>query len=97
MHIDLDNIYRLKKNVLLAEFDGAGVLFDLNSRRCVELNQTGVEVLGYINGRDPLSMIITRFAANYDKTVEHLQEDLAHFIAMLLERNLIDGGQRTEN
>jgi hypothetical protein len=95
MQIDPAGIYRLKKDVLLASFDGRGVLFDLKTRRCIEINQTGMDVIANLNGRNPLSRIIARLADDYDQPHECLQKDLQHFVGLLLERNMIDDGKRT--
>ena len=96
MRIDMDTVYSLKKDVLIADFGEAGVLFDLNSRRCVELNRTGIEIIGYLNDHDPLSGIIDRLAADYNQTGGHIERDLADFMGRLLERNLIDGRHTTD-
>ena len=80
----------MKPNILLAEFDAAGILFDLGSRRCLELNRTGIEVIGLLNGTDTLGKIIAQLAALYDEPQAHLKKDLESFISMLTERNLLD-------
>ena len=97
MRIDLTQIYSLKEEVLIADFGESGVLFDLDSRRCVELNRTGIEIIGYLNGHDPLSRVKDRLAVDYDQPEDRMERDLAQFIESLLERNLIDGGQGKEN
>lgn len=95
MLIDPTDIYRLKEDVLMANFDGCGVLFDLETRRCIEINRTGMDVIAHLDGRNPLSRIIARLADEYDQPHECLQKDLQHFVELLLERNMIDGAKRT--
>lgn len=90
MQIDPQAIYALHDHVLLAEFENAGILFDLRSRRCLELNRTGVQVIGWLNGRDTFGQIIARMAEDYGQSETRLQNDLESFIAMLAERNLVD-------
>ncbi|HHP7234622.1 MAG TPA: PqqD family protein [Desulfobacterales bacterium] len=90
MQIDLDAVYTLNENVLLAEFDTAGILFDLRTRRCLEINQTALEAIGCLNGRDALGQIIARLAAEYRQPESNLQHDFKNFMVRLLERNLID-------
>jgi hypothetical protein len=93
LRIDPGTAYRLKKHVLLAEFEAAGILFDLRSRCCLELNRTAVEVVGRLDGHTTLGQIISRLAGVYELSAEHLQKDLEAFIAMLHERSLLDDGQ----
>jgi hypothetical protein len=90
LEIDLDAVYTLNENVLMAEFDTAGILFDLRTRRCLEINQMALEVIGCLSGRDALGQIIARLAAEYRQPEANLQHDLTNFMARLLERNLID-------
>lgn len=97
MSIDLHTIYRLKDDVLLAEFDTAGILFDLRSRRCLELNPTGLEAIGLLNGHDTLRQIIARLAAVYGQPEAHLQKDFEVFFTMLKERDLLDDSQGTKS
>jgi hypothetical protein len=90
MPIDLHAIYTLKENVLRATFDTAGILFDLRSRRCLELNRTGIEIVDHLNGREPLGLIIARMATVYGHPRALVQKDLESFIAILQERDLLD-------
>ena len=75
---------------MLAEFEAAGILFDLRSRGCLELNRTAVEVIGHLNGHNTLGQIISRLAEVYELSEEDLQKDLESFMAILHERNLLD-------
>jgi hypothetical protein len=90
MPIDLHAIYSLKENVLRATFDTAGILFDLRSRCCLELNRTGIEIVDHLNGREPLALIIARLADVYGHPRALVQKDLESFIAILQERDLLD-------
>jgi hypothetical protein len=96
MQIDPGGVYRLKKTVLVAVWDGAGVLFDVRSRCCVELNRTGVEVIELLQTNDPLSRIIQRLAEAYGQPAARLQKDLVGFIERLHEKGMIDGGNQTD-
>jgi hypothetical protein len=81
----------------MAEFDAAGILFDLRSRLCLELNRTGIEVIGHLNGHDTLGQIIARLAISYGLPEAHLEKDIEGFIASLNERNLLDDGNGQKN
>lgn len=96
MRIDPEGVYRLKKTVLVAVWDGVGVLFDVRRRCCIELNRTGVEIIDLLGGGDPLSRIVQRLAETYGQPAARLQTDLEGFIGRLQEKGMIDGGNQTD-
>lgn len=83
------HIYALKDDILVAEFEDGGVAFDTNSRRCLELNTTGVFILGHLDGIKTVKMVIGKMAEQFEQPNEKIRQDLEIFLDDLHERGWI--------
>ena len=82
-------IYALKDDILIAEFEDGGVAFDTNSRLCLELNTTGVFILGHLDGINTIKMLIRKMAERFEQPKEKLRQDVEIFLDDLHRRGWI--------
>ena len=87
---ETDERYRLKDHLLLRVFEDGGVVFDLDSRVCHEINRTAGRMLQYLNGEYELDTVAEILAAEFDAPSHAVEKDLRGFISDLIERGWID-------
>jgi hypothetical protein len=70
------NSYLLSKKVVLEPFEEGALVLVPRKRRLVALNQTAVDVIGYMEGRQSLEDIAAVIARNNDIPLEQATQDI---------------------
>ena len=84
-----NQIFCLKDPILLAVFEEGGVVFDLDSRACHELNTTGAQILNLLNGRRNIREVMQTFAKNNRQSIKVVEKDFDTFLGDLIERGWV--------
>jgi hypothetical protein len=82
--------YRLKEHLLLRVFEDGGIVFDLDSRACHEINHAAGRMLQYLSGEYGLDTVAATLAAESEESVDAVKRDLLEFIDHLVEKSWVD-------
>ncbi|UCH23588.1 MAG: PqqD family protein [Deltaproteobacteria bacterium] len=83
----------LKDSVLLAVFEDGGVIFELKSRFCHEINRSGAQILHLLDGRKNIDEDVEILAGMLSESKEILRKDVAVFLNDLIRRGWVYGGE----
>ncbi len=89
-----NQIFCLKDSILSAVFEEGGVVFDLDSRACHELNQTGAQILSLLDGRRPIDDVVSLLAEMLNASKETIREDTEVFLKDLIGRGWVYVSQK---
>jgi hypothetical protein len=89
-----NQIFCLKNSILSAVFDEGGVVFDLDSRACHELNQTGAQILSLLDGRRRIDDVVSVLAEMLSESKETIREDTEVFLKDLIGRGWVYVSQK---
>ena len=82
--------YKRKDNILLADFEDGGVAFDMDDRRCLELNSSGAHILNQIDGEKDIVGIVDDLSEKFDHPKEKLKKDLEIFLENMKARGWLN-------
>jgi hypothetical protein len=86
-----NRVFCLKDTVLLAVFDDGGVIFELESRVCHEINRSGAQILQLLDGRKNIDDVVEILARTVSVSKERLRKDVAVFLNDLIKRGWVYG------
>jgi hypothetical protein len=89
-----NQIFCLKDSILSAVFEEGGVVFDLDSRACHELNQTGAQILSLLDGRRRIDDVVSLLAEMLNASKETIREDTEVFLKDLIGRGWVYVSQK---
>ena len=69
-------------------------MFDLDSRACHELNQTGAQILSLLDGRRGINDVVSLLAEMLNASKETIREDTEVFLKDLIGRGWVYVSQR---
>jgi hypothetical protein len=84
-----NQIFCLRESILLAVFNEGGVVFDLESRVCHEINHSGAQVLTLLDGRKNINDIADAVAESSQESTDMIRGDVAKFLEDLTERGWV--------
>ena len=90
MTTELDRVYRLNDSLRWCAFEDGGVVFDLESRGCGEINGTAARIIGYLGGEKALGEIIEMVRSEFEPPPATLENDLIDFIEDLVRKGWLD-------
>ena len=73
----------------MAVFDEGGLVFELESRVCHELNATGAQILMLLNGSRDVREVIQAFALKCGQPAKALRKDFDIFFDSLIDRGWV--------
>ena len=83
-------IYHLNEKVLIATFSDGGVAFDLENRKCLQLNTSGIFILNMLDGVKTIEKVVQEMVLIYGQPYENLCKDLEIYLEDLREKGWID-------
>jgi hypothetical protein len=89
-----NQMFCLKDSILSAVFEEGGVVFDLDSRACHELNQTGAQILSLLDGRRRIDDVVSLLAEMLNASKETIKEDTEVFLKDLIGRGWVYVSQK---
>ena len=87
-----NRVFCLKDTVLLAVFEDGGVVFELDSRACHEINRSGSQVLKLLDGSRNIDDVVEILAGMLSESDEMLRKDLDLFLNDLIKRGWVYAG-----
>jgi len=84
-----NQLFCLRDSILSAVFEEGGVVFDLDSRACHELNQTGAQILSLLDGRRRIDDVVSILAEMLSESKETIKEDTEVFLKDLIGRGWV--------
>lgn len=69
-------------------------MFDLDSRACHELNQTGAQILSLLDGRRRIDDVVSLLAEMLNASKETIREDTEVFLKDLIGRGWVYVSQK---
>jgi hypothetical protein len=88
-----NRVFCLKDSVLLAVFEDGGVLFELESRVCHEINRSGAQILHLLDGRRNIDAVVEILVGMLSESKEMLRKDVAVFLNDLIKRGWVYVGE----
>jgi hypothetical protein len=88
-----NRVFCLKDTVLLAVFEDGGVIFELESRVCHEINRSGAQILHLLDGRRNIDEVIEILVGILSESEEMLRKDVAVFLNDLIKRGWVYDGK----
>lgn len=88
-----NRVFCLKDTVLLAVFEDGGVIFDLESRFCHEINPSGAQILHLLDGRRNIDAVVEILVGMLSESKEMLRKDVAVFLNDLIKRGWVYVGE----
>ena len=89
-----NQIFCLKDSILSTVFEDGGVVFDLDSRACHEVNQTGAQILGLISSRRSLDEVVFLLAEMLNESTEIIKKDTEEFLKDVIGRGWVNVCQK---
>lgn len=83
-------VYYFKDAILLAVFEDGGVVFDSRSRRCHEINQSGVQILKLLDGHKNIKEVVHEVSAIFGEPEDKVGKDLDLFLEELIRKGWLD-------
>lgn len=88
-----NRVFGLKDTVLLAVFEDGGVIFEVESRICHEINRSGAQILHLLDGRRNIDEVVEILAGMLSESKARLRKDVAVFLNELIKRGWVYGDQ----
>ena len=88
-----NRVFGLKGSVLLAVFEDGGVIFELESRVCHEINRSGAQILHLLDGKRNIDEVIEILAGILSESKAVLRKDVTVFLNDLVKRGWVYGGE----
>ncbi len=93
----IDNqVFCLKDSVLLAVFADGGVVFELESRVCHEINRSGAQVLNLLDGSRNIDDVVEILAGMLSESEEMLRKDVDLFLDNIIKRGWVYARERRD-
>jgi len=89
-----NQIFCLKDSILSAVFEEGGVVFDLNSRACHELNQTAAQILRLLDGKRRIDDIVSLLAETLSESKKTIRKDTEVFLKDVIGRGWVYVSQK---
>ena len=89
-----NQIFCLKDSILSAVFEEGGVVFDLDSRACHELNQTGAQILSLLDGSRRIDDIVLLLSEMLSESKETIRKDTEVFLKDVIGRGWVYVSQK---
>ena len=93
-HFSGNQIFCLKDSILSAIFDDGGVVFELDSRDCHELNQTGAKILSLLDRRRSIEEVVLVLAEMLNESKEIIKRDTEEFLKDVVKRGWVNVSQK---
>ena len=90
MTIAIHRVYRLKDSFRFSTFEDGGVVFDLESRACHEINRSAAQIISHLNGEKSLRGLIDEVSSEYASPPEVIEKDLIDFVENLFKKGWLD-------
>lgn len=84
------HVYYFNDAVLLAVFEEGGVVFDSQSRRCHEINESGAQILNLLDGRRNIKDVVHEVSARFGEPEDRVRKDLDLFLEELIRKGWLD-------
>jgi hypothetical protein len=88
-----NRVFYLRDTVLLAVFEDGGVIFELESRVCHEINRSGAQILRLLDGRRNINEVVEILVGILSESEEMLRKDMALFLNDLIKRGWVYVGE----
>ena len=85
-----ERMYRLKDSLRCSVFEDGGVVFDLESRACNEINRSAARIIGYLSRANALVGVIEAVRLEFDSPPSTIEKDLIDFIENLVRKGWLD-------
>ena len=81
-----DRVYRLNDSLRFCVFEDGGVLFDLESRACHEINSSAAQIIERLKKGSALAELIEAVNSQFDSPPAAVEKDVVDFVEDLVRR-----------
>ena len=82
-------IFCLRDDILYAVFEEGGVIFNLEDRVSLLVNQTGTGILDLLDGERDVKELARTLAGMYEQPEKAIKEDITDFLLNLMRRGWV--------